>query len=44
MTSLILKLKLVAHRLAYFSSEYDVSSSQGDAGSSKDGADSTVPM
>jgi hypothetical protein len=42
MTSLALKIKLVGHRLAFFSSDYDVSSSQGDVESSKNGVDSPV--
>jgi hypothetical protein len=42
MTSLDLKLKLVAHRLAFSKSDYDVSSSQVDVESSKDNANSSV--
>jgi hypothetical protein len=42
MRSVALKLKLVAHRLAFLISDYDVSSSQGDIESSMDGAVSSV--
>jgi hypothetical protein len=41
-TSLALKLKLVAHELAFLAQIIVVSSSHGDVGSLKDGVDSSV--